>query len=98
VAKNDPGAIFGSIGQLSWRLAIVLCFPVALVMVFDTLGWRFAFLRGGVAFRALLEVRLAGQAFNLVTPAAALGAEGVKAWLLRGRIPPARSVPSLMVA
>jgi len=98
VAKNDPGAIFGSIGQLSWRLAIVLCFPVALVMVFDTLGWRFAFLRGGVAFRTLLEVRLAGEAFNLVTPTAALGGEAVKAWLLRGLIPLDASVPSVIVA
>src|SRR5439155_1616336 len=98
VATNDPAAILASIVQLSWRLAIVLCFPVALVMVFDTLGWQFAFLRDAVAFRTLLEVRLAGEAFNLVTPTAALGGEAVKAWLLRGRVPLDASVPSVIVA
>ncbi len=98
VATNDPVAILASIVQLSWRLAIVLCFPVALVMVFDTLGWQFAFLRDGVAFRTLLGVRLAGEAFNLATPTAALGGEAVKAWLLRGRVPRDASVPSVIVA
>src|SRR3989454_6163015 len=67
-------------------------------MVFDTLGWRFAFLREGVAFRTLLGVRLAGEAFNLATPTAALGGEAVKAWLLRDRVPLDASVPSVIVA
>src|SRR2546425_5565398 len=67
-------------------------------MVFDPLGWRFAFLREGVAFRTLLGVRLAGEAFNLATPTAALGGEAVKAWLLRGRVPLDASVPSVIVA
>jgi uncharacterized protein (TIRG00374 family) len=98
VVQNDPAAILASIVRLSWRLAIVLCFPVALVMVFDTLGWRFAFLRDGVAFRTLLSVRLAGEAFNVVTPTAALGGEAVKAWLLRGAVPLEASVPSVIVA
>jgi uncharacterized protein (TIRG00374 family) len=98
VAKNDPRAILASIAQLSWRLAIVLCFPAALVVAFDTLGWRFAFLRDGPAFRTLLAARLAGEAFNLVTPTAALGGEAVKAWLLRGVVPLAASVPSVIVA
>ncbi len=98
VAKNDPQAIFASITELSWRLAIVLCFPVALVMVFDTLGWRFAFLRDVVGFRTLLLARLAGEAFNLATPTAALGGEAVKAWLLGHRVPLEASVPSIIVA
>src|SRR5216110_3503395 len=98
VATNDPAAILASIVQLSWRLAIVVCFPAVLVMVFDTLGWRFAFLREGGAFRTLLGVRLAGEAFNLATPTAALGGEAVKAWLLRGRVPLDASVPSVIVA
>jgi len=98
VAQNDPAAILASIAELSWRLAIVLCFPVTLVMVFDTLGWRFAFLRDGVAFRTLVTARLAGEAFNVATPTAALGGEAVKAWLLRGVVPLAASVPSVIVA
>jgi len=98
VAQNDPAAILASIAELSWRLAIVLCFPVTLVMVFDTLGWRFAFLRDGVAFRTLVTARLAGEAFNVATPTAALGGEAVKAWLLRGVVPLGASVPSVIVA
>jgi uncharacterized protein (TIRG00374 family) len=71
---------------------------VTLVMMFDTLGWRFAFLRDGAGFRTLFAARLAGEAFNLVTPTAALGGEAVKAWLLRGVVPLAASVPSVIVA
>jgi uncharacterized protein (TIRG00374 family) len=67
-------------------------------MMFDTLGWRFAFLRDGAGFRTLFAARLAGEAFNLVTPTAALGGEAVKAWLLRGVVPLAASVPSVIVA
>ena len=96
VAQNDPATIAGSIAGLSWRLAIVLCFPVSLVAVFDTLGWRFAFLRE-VRFRVLFAARLAGEAFNLTTPAA-LGGEAVKAWLLRGHVPLDASLASVIVA
>ena len=96
VAQNDPATIVGSIMDLSWRLAIVLCFPVSLVAVFDTLGWRFAFLRE-VRFRVLFAARLAGEAFNLTTPAA-LGGEAVKAWLLRGHVPLDASLASVIVA
>jgi len=96
VAQNDPATIVGSIAALSWRLAIVLCFPVSLVAVFDTLGWRCAFLRE-VRFRVLFAARLAGEAFNLTTPAA-LGGEAVKAWLLRGHVPLDASLASVIVA
>ena len=96
VAQNDPATIVGSSMDLSWRLAIVLCFPVSLVAVFDTLGWRFAFLRE-VRFRVLFAARLAGEAFNLTTPAA-LGGEAVKAWLLRGHVPLDASLASVIVA
>ncbi len=96
VAQNDPATIVGSIAALSWRLAIVLCFPVSLVAVFDTLGWRCAFLRE-VRFRVLFASRLAGEAFNLTTPAA-LGGEAVKAWLLRGHVPLDASLASVIVA
>jgi len=67
------------------------------VMLFDTLGWRSAFLREGVPFRALVASRLAGEAFNLTTPAA-LGGEAVKAWLLRGHVPLDASLASVIVA
>ena len=98
IAQNDPATVLASITDLSWRLGIVLCFPVALVMLFDTLGWRFAFLREAVDFRALVVARLAGEAFNLTTPTAALGGEAVKAWLLRSHAPIDASLASVIVA
>ena len=98
VAENDPAVVLASVADLSWRLAVILCFPVVLVQVFDTLGWRFAFLREGVAFSALVSSRLAGEAFNLITPTAALGGEAVKAWLLRERVPIEASLSSVIVA
>lgn len=42
--------------------------------------------------------RLAGEAFNLTTPTAALGGEAVKAWLLRDRVPLPEAVSSVIVA
>ena len=98
VVGNDPAAVFASLGQLSWRFVVILLFPAIPVMIFDTLGWRYAFLRDQVPFMVLLRTRLIGEAFNLVTPTAALGGEGVKAWLLRDRLPLDVSVPSVIIA
>ena len=98
VATHDPEAIFASITQLSWRLAVIVCFPFILVTAFDTLGWYFAFIRPRVDFFTLLAVRLAGEAFNLTTPTASLGGEAVKAWMLRGRVPLDEAVVSVVVA
>jgi len=83
VATNEPAAIFDAVAGLSWRLAVVAVFPFVLVTTFDTLGWKYAFLRDRVAFRTLLAVRIAGEAFNLTTPTASLGGEAIKASTLR---------------
>jgi glycosyltransferase 2 family protein len=98
VLEHDPAVVFASIGRLSWRLGVILVFPMSVVMVFDTLGWRYAFRRDRVPFGVLLATRLAGEAFNIVTPTAALGGEVVKAWLLRERAPVDESVPSVIIA
>jgi uncharacterized protein (TIRG00374 family) len=98
VAQNDPAAVLASITHLSWRLAVIVCFPAVLVAFFDTLGWRYAFLRETVPFRALAASRLAGEAFNMTTPTAAVGGEAVKAWLLRGHAPLDATLASVIVA
>jgi putative membrane protein len=98
VARNDPAVVLASIADLHWRLAIVLCFPAVLVAFFDTLGWRYAFRREVVPFRALAASRLAGEAFNRTTPTAAVGGEAVKAWLLRGYAPLDTTLASVIVA
>jgi uncharacterized protein (TIRG00374 family) len=96
VARNDPAAVLASIARLSWRLLVVLCFPISLATLFDTLGWRFAFHQDRVPFRRLVSARLAGEAFNLTT--ATVGGEAVKAWLLRPAVPLHESLPSLIVS
>jgi uncharacterized protein (TIRG00374 family) len=98
VAQNDPAAVLASITQLSWRLAVIVAFPAVLVAFFDTLGWRYAFLREAAPFRALAAARLAGEAFNMTTPTAAVGGEAVKAWLLRGHAPLDATLASVIVA
>jgi len=98
VAQNDPAAVLTSITDLSWRLGIVVLFPAVLVALFDTLGWRYAFLSGTVPFGPLAASRLAGEAFNMATPTAAVGGEAVKAWLLRGHAPLDATLASVIVA
>ena len=98
VAGNNPSEIFASILGLSWRLGVLVCFPMVLVMLFDTLGWRFAFVRDRVSFGTLVRARLAGEAFNVTTPTAALGGEAVKVWLLRGRVALEEAISSVIVA
>jgi len=98
VAQNDPAAVLSSIADLSWRLGIVLFFPAVLVALFDTLGWRYAFPNGAPPFTALAVSRLAGEAFNMATPTAAVGGEAVKAWLLRGYAPLDATLASVIVA
>lgn len=98
VAQNEPAVVLASIADLSWRLGVILVFPVTLVQLFDTLGWRYAFLRQDIAFRTLVVTRLAGEAFNMTTPTAALGGEAVKAWLLRGHAPLDATLSSVIVA
>ena len=98
VAQNDPAAVLTSIADLSWRLGIVVFFPAVLVALFDTLGWRYAFLSETVPFRPLAVSRLAGEAFNMTTPTAAVGGEAVKAWLLRGHAPLDATLASVIVA
>jgi putative membrane protein len=98
VAQNDPAVVLASIADLHWRLALVVCFPAVLVALFDTLGWYYAFLRKVAPFRALVWSRLAGEAFNMTTPTAAVGGEAVKAWLLRGHAPLDATLASVIVA
>ncbi len=98
IARNDPAAVLGAISGLSWRLAIVLVFPFAIVAACDTLGWRYAFRDDRVPFRALLWARIVGEAVNVTTPTASVGGEAVKAWLLRPYVALTEALSSVIVA
>lgn len=96
--RIGPAAVLSAFEALSWRLPLLLCFPACVMISCDTLGWRFAFRRDRVPFRALFTARLAGEAFNVATPTGSVGGEPVKAWLVRPYVPLAESVPSVVIA
>lgn len=92
----DP--ILAVLTRLGWWQLVLICLPYALVMVVDTLGWRYAFSRSQAPFRRLLGARIAGEALNAVTALGSVGGEAVKAWLVRRDVSYQESVPSLIIA
>src|SRR5688572_21484759 len=98
VARIGTDALAAAFGQVRWWQFILVCLPYGLVMVIDTLGWRYAFARDRAPFHRLLGARLAGDALNIVTAMASVGGEAVKAWLIRRDVPYEESVPSVVIA
>ena len=98
LATIGPGPVLQAFADLSWRLLVILAFPFGLTALLDTLGWRSAFRRDLVPFRALFAARLAGEAFNLTTPTASIGGEAVKSLLVRPWAPLSEGLPSVIVA
>jgi glycosyltransferase 2 family protein len=77
--------VWERVQALGWASPLILV-PYALVTLGDALGWRFtlsAASRARVPFPSLTLSRMAGEAVNSMTPAAAVGGEPVKAYLLR---------------
>jgi len=81
-----PATIWETFRRLSWGVLVVLVFPAWIVLVLDTLGWRFTFMRPPRSLFRLLAVRLAGEAINTSTPTASVGGEPIKAYLLRPEV------------
>jgi uncharacterized protein (TIRG00374 family) len=90
--------ILETLRRLAWWQFVLVCLPYALVMVADTLGWRFAFARDRAPFLRLYGARLAGEALNVVTAVGAVGGEAAKAWLVRRDVSYEESVPSVVIA
>jgi uncharacterized protein (TIRG00374 family) len=86
VVQAGPATILDAFRTLSWRLLLIMVFPIVPVVLVDTLGWRFTFLTPPRSFARLVGARLAGEAVNLGTPTASVGGEPVKAYLLRPEI------------
>ncbi|HZS32643.1 MAG TPA: lysylphosphatidylglycerol synthase domain-containing protein [Methylomirabilota bacterium] len=85
VWRIGPGALAAELRRLGWRLPLILL-PPAGTNLLQTLGWRFAFPRRRPRLRALIPIRLAGEAINDTTPTGTLGGDAVKA-LLVARMP-----------
>jgi uncharacterized protein (TIRG00374 family) len=87
-------ALLEPVRTLSWRIAVVLVMPYAVVALLHTLGWRVLFTRA-VSLRRLFAVRLAGEALNLGS--ASVGGEPVKVYLLRPAVPVAEASAAQVV-
>lgn len=62
------------------------------------MGWRFAFPGPLPPVSTLLPVRLAGEAFNVMTPTATLGGEPVKVYLLMSRVSLEEGLVSVIIS
>ncbi len=87
VWQAGPLAVAERLAAIGARWPLILA-PSAAVMLVDTLAWRYAFSPGvPVGLRPLVRARLAGEAINTLTPAAYVGGEPVKAYLLAPAVP-----------
>jgi uncharacterized protein (TIRG00374 family) len=98
VVRIGPDALTAAFSELRWWQFALVCLPYGLIMIVDTLGWRYAFARDAAPFHRLLGARLAGDALNVVTAMASVGGEAVKAWLIRRDVSYEESVPSVVIA
>ena len=95
VAMTGIDVLVASVRTLSWRLAVFIVMPYAVVALLHTIAWRLTFMRAPSSLRRLFWIRLAGEALNL--GAASVGGEPVKVYLLRDRVPLADASASQVV-
>src|SRR5207247_1053382 len=95
VATTGVERLLGPVRTLSWRIAVFIALPYALVAFLHTVAWRLIFVRRPFSLRQLFSVRLAGEAVNLGT--ASVGGEPVKVYLLRPWVPMAEASATLVV-
>jgi uncharacterized protein (TIRG00374 family) len=85
VLVTGVGTLLTPLSALSWRLAVVVVFPYAIVMLVRTLAWRALFRQTPARLGRLFSIRLAGDALN--EAAASVGGEPLKAYLLQPAVP-----------
>jgi uncharacterized protein (TIRG00374 family) len=99
IYQSGPSRIASDLALIGTGLALVVLLEFV-VDGFNTLGWWFTFppeLRGG-SFGKLFFVRLAGTALNATLPAASMGGEPAKVYLLHGDFPVATLVATVMTS
>jgi uncharacterized protein (TIRG00374 family) len=97
----DFGEVADYLSHLGWGAAVVLLISL-LVFLIDTFTWQMALPRVPLTatwLYRMFKVRLVGEAFNAVIPAAGMGGEPVKAILLNKRygIPYAEGIASVVL-
>src|SRR5262249_16717926 len=92
-----PAQVWETVRALSWRLGLVLLIPYGLTTTVDTVAWRLAFPARRPRFAATWGARIAGEAVTLPTPAAWVGGEPVKAYLLRPWVPLSEGLVAIVI-
>ena len=100
--RSDLHAVSQQVLGLQWRFLLILLFYIV-IFGLDTLGWQFTLkpkAQVRIPWMRLFRARLAGEAVNYVTPAAWIGGEPVKAYLLSKRhgVPLSEGMASVVIA
>jgi len=96
VQQLGAPAVIELFRRLPPSLFVAVLVLSAAEVLLAAVAWRFAFVRGpGVG--TLLIAHLAGEALNGTTPTGRVGGEGVKAWLVSGRLHMRDTIASLAV-
>lgn len=98
VTRVGLAPVLDSISRLHWWQFALICLSYPLVLVADSLGWRYSFPRGSAPFTQLFLARAAGEAVNAASAVAPIGGEPLRVWLVRPWVPYEESVPSIIVA
>lgn len=89
-----------SLGMLGWGYLIVVAYPLTW-MLLNTQGWKMALHRSaakGLSFFDLVQVRTAGESFNVLLPSGYVGGEPLKAQLLSQWVSLAEATSSVLIA
>lgn len=80
-----PGAIAATIVSLGPGAVLAILVPSLIVYLLEAVGWRWTLGQHAlrVGFGRLFAIRMAGEAINASTPAAYVGGEPLKAYLLK---------------
>jgi hypothetical protein len=96
----DPARVWGHLLAFGWAFAVLLPFQIC-DHALNAFGWRLAFppeSAGGAGFWNLVEVRIAGDGVNYLTPSANIGGEFVRPGMVRGPLADDVKVTSVLIA
>jgi uncharacterized protein (TIRG00374 family) len=99
IYESGPAKIVSDLGLVGGGLISIVALELV-VDGFNTLGWWFTFpgdVRRG-SFRTLFLVRLAGTALNQTLPAASMGGEPAKVFLLQPHFAAATAIATVMTS
>lgn len=99
----DVGALWAQVTRVGWAGMSVVLLVYFTSFVSDSVSWQLTLTSRPLTLRwlrRLFFVRMVGEAFNAVTPAAGMGGEPIKAMLLKRHygFPYRESGPSLLLA